>query len=207
MKLNSSDFQKGGFTLEDCLQVVDWLNDTEIDLLEISGGSYEQPAMMDMEGLDAPHKEEKRESTKAREAYFLTYAEEIRKVAKMPLMVTGGFRSGAGMEDAISSGACDVCGIARPLCVDPAVPAKILSGETEMAPSWEKQLRIGPGVFGPNSKVDLIRALNGFSVMAFFYENIYRLADGLDAKTKMALLPAFIKLQMNEAKAAKALQR
>ena len=207
VKLNSSDFQKGGFGPEDSLQVAEWLNDAEIDLLEISGGSYEQPAMMDIEGMEARHEEEKRGSTRAREAYFLTYAEEIRKVAKMPLMVTGGFRSAAGMEEAISSGACDVCGIARPLCVDPAVPAKLMSGEMETAPSWEKMLRIGPGILGPNSKVDLIKALNGFSVMAFFYENIYRLADGLDAKTKMALLPAFIKLQINEAKAAKALKR
>ena len=207
VKLNSSDFQKGGFGPEDSLQVAEWLNDAEIDLLEISGGSYEQPAMMDIDGTEARYEGAKRESTRAREAYFLTYAEEIRKVAKMPLMVTGGFRSAAGMEDAISSGACDVCGIARPLCVDPAVPAKLMSGEMETAPSWEKQLRIGPGIFGPNSKVDLIKALNGFSVMAFFYENIYRLADGLDAKTRMALLPAFIKLQINEAKAAKALQR
>lgn len=207
VKLNSSDFQKGGFGPEDSLQVAEWLNDAEIDLLEISGGSYEQPAMMDIEGMEARHEEEKRASTRAREAYFLTYAEEIRKVATMPVMVTGGFRSAAGMADAISSGACDICGIARPLCVDPAVPAKLMSGELEKAPSWEKMLRIGPGIFGPNSKVDLIKALNGFSVMAFFYENIYRLADGLNAKTKMALLPAFIKLQINEAKAAKALKR
>ena len=207
VKLNSSDFQKGGFGPKDSLQVTEWLNEAGVDLLEISGGSYEQPAMMDMDGLEAPYEEEKRESTKAREAYFLTYAEEMRKVAKMPLMVTGGFRSGASMEEAIASGACDVCGIARPLCVDPAVPQKLMSGEMERATSWEKQLRIGPGVFGPNSKNSLFKALNGFAIMAFFYENIYRLADGLDAKTKMALLPAFIKLQMNEAKAAKALQR
>ena len=207
VKLNSSDFQKGGFGPKDSLQVAEWLNDADIDLLEISGGSYEQPAMMDIEGMEARHEEEKRESTRAREAYFLTYAEKIRKVAKMPLMVTGGFRSAAGMEEAITSGACDICGIARPLCVDPAVPAKLISGEMETAPSWEKMLRIGPGILGPNSSIDIVKALNGFSVMAFFYENIFRLADGMEAKTKMALFPAFIKSQMGEAKAAKALKR
>ena len=68
-------------------------------------------------------------------------------------------------------------------------------------------MRIGPGVFGPNSNVDLIKALNGFGVMSFFYENIFRLADGKDAKTSMALLPAFIRNQMQEMKAAKALKR
>ncbi len=207
VKLNSSDFQKGGFGPEDSLQVARWLNDAGVDLLEISGGSYEQPAMMDIEGMEARFEETKRASTRAREAYFLTYAEEIRKVATMPLMVTGGFRSRAGMEEAIASGACDLCGMARPLCVDPDAPRKLMNGEMDAAPSWEKALRIGPGVFGPNSTVDLIKALNGFGVMAFFYENIFRLADGKDAKTQMAVLPAFIKYQMQEMKAAKALQR
>jgi 2,4-dienoyl-CoA reductase-like NADH-dependent reductase (Old Yellow Enzyme family) len=207
VKLNSSDFQKGGFGPEDSLQVAAWLNDAGVDLLEISGGSYEQPAMMDIEGIDARYEEEKRASTRAREAYFLTYAEEIRKVAKMPLMVTGGFRSRAGMEEAVSSGACDICGIARPLCVDPDAPSKLMSGAVEAVPSWEKMLRIGPGILGPNSSVPLFKALNGFSAMAFFYENIFRLADGLEPKTKIAILPAFIKLQMQEAKAAKALKR
>ncbi len=207
VKLNSSDFQKGGFGPEDSLQVAAWLNNAGVDLLEISGGSYEQPAMMDIEGIDKRYEEEKRASTRAREAYFLTYAEEIRKVAKMPLMVTGGFRSRAGMEEAISSGACDICGIARPLCVAPDAPNRLISGKLKAVPSWEKQLRIGPGIFGPTSSIPLVKALNGFSVMAFFYENIFRLADGLEAKTKIAILPAFIKLQMSEAKAAKALVR
>ena len=70
-----------------------------------------------------------------------------------------------------------------------------------------KTLRIGPGIFGPNSNIDLMKALNGFGVMAFFYENIYRLADNKNAKTKMALLPAFLKFQIGEIKAAKALIR
>lgn len=206
VKLNSSDFQKGGFAPEDSLTVAQWLNDAGVDLLEISGGSYEQPAMMDLEGVEVQYEENKRASTIAREAYFLSYAEEIRKVAKMPLMVTGGFRSRAGMEAAIDFGACDLCGVARPLCVDPDVPKKLLSGAIDAAPSWEKTLRIGPGIFGPNSSIDLFKMLNGFSVIAFFYENIFRLANGRKALEKMALLPAFIKLQLGEAKAAKALK-
>ncbi|MHA7871781.1 MAG: NADH:flavin oxidoreductase/NADH oxidase family protein [Hyphococcus sp.] len=207
VKLNSSDFQKGGFSPDESLQVARWLNDAGVDLLEVSGGSYEQPAMMDIEGMEARYEETKRESTRAREAYFLTYAEEIRKVATMPLLVTGGFRSRAGMEAAVESGACDLCGMARPLCVDPDAPGKLLSGEVDAVPSWEKRLRIGPGIFGPNSGIDLIKALNGFGVMAFFYENIYRLADGKSPKASMAVLPAFIKYQVGEAKAGRALKR
>ncbi|GJL94618.1 MAG: NADH oxidase [Hyphococcus sp.] len=207
VKLNSSDFQKGGFSTDDSKQVASWLNDAGVDLLEISGGSYEQPAMMDIEGIEARHEEEKRASTRAREAYFMTYAEEIREVTSMPLMVTGGFRTPDGMEAALASGACDLCGIARPLCVDPEAPNKLINREMAQAPSWEKSLRIGPGIFGPTSSIDLIKALNGFGVIAFFYENIYRLADGLDTKTNLAVLPAFIKYQMQEIKAAKKLVR
>ena len=207
VKLNSSDFQKGGFGPDDSKQVAAWLNDAGVDLLEISGGSYEQPAMMDIDGMEARYEETKGASTRAREAYFMTYAEEIRKVATMPLMVTGGFRTRDGMEAALASGVCDLCGVARPLCIDPGIPQKLIGGEMTQAPSWEKSLRIGPGVFGPTSSIDLLKALNGFGVMAFFYENIFRLADGLDAKTQMAVLPAFIRYQLQEMKAAKKLVR
>ncbi|MCA8889976.1 MAG: hypothetical protein KDA46_14170, partial [Parvularculaceae bacterium] len=65
VKLNSSDFQKGGFSFDECLQVIDWLNEEGIDFLEISGGSYEQPKMMDIGGLDAPFEERPRASTMA----------------------------------------------------------------------------------------------------------------------------------------------
>lgn len=207
VKLNSSDFQKGGFAPEESLQVARWLNKEGVDLLEISGGSYEQPAMMDLEGMEARYEETKRASTLAREAYFLTFAEEVRKVASMPLMVTGGFRTRASMEQALSSGACDVIGLGRPLCVETDAPNKLLQGQVETLPSWEKMLRVGPGLFGPNSTIDLIKALNGFGVMAFFYENLFRLADGKESVTEMSILPAFIKFQMGEAKAARALKR
>ncbi len=207
VKLNSSDFQKGGFSFDDCLAVIGWLNEEGVDFLEISGGSYEQPRMMDIEGMEAPVEERKRESTLRREAYFLQFAEEASRVAKMPLMVTGGFRSRAAMDEALGAGAADLIGIARPLCVDPDIPRKLLSGEIAAAPSFEKSLRIGKGFFGPNSPNATIKAINGFAAMAFYYQNIYRLADGLEAQEKMALFPAFIRHQMNEARAGRALDR
>ena len=206
VKLNSSDFQKGGFSFDECLQVIEWLNGAGIDLLEISGGNYEQPQMMGLEGLEPIFEEAVRESTAKREAYFIQYAEKAAEIAKMPLMVTGGFRSRAAMEEALASGAADVIGLGRPLCIDPDMPAQLLSGAVDAAPSWENSLRLGPGFFGPNSPNDIVKALNGFGAMAFFYENLYRLADGEDAKRKMALLPAFLKYQAGEAKAAKALE-
>ncbi len=163
--------------------------------------------MMDIDGLEARYEETKRESTRAREAYFLTYAEEIRAAARMPLMVTGGFRTKAGMEAAVSSGACDVVGVGRPLCVDPDLPKRLFSGEATTAPSYEKTMRIGPGVFGPNSNIDILKALNGFAIMSFFYDNIERLADGRATRERMMLLPAFVRQQLNETRKAKSLHR
>ncbi|MEM9015353.1 MAG: NADH:flavin oxidoreductase/NADH oxidase family protein [Pseudomonadota bacterium] len=207
VKLNSSDFQKGGFSEGDSVAVARGLDDAGVDVLEISGGSYEQPAMMDLEGQEARFEESKRESTRQREAYFLTYAEEIREVTKFPLMVTGGFRTRRGMIDALDANACDLCGIARPLCVDIDAPSRLISGGVEKLTSYEKLLRVGPGFFGPNSSNAIIKALNGFGVMAFFYENIFRLADGKEPKKKMPLLSTFLKFQRSEAKAAKKLVR
>ena len=100
VKLNSDDFRKGGFSSDECLQVVRWLNDESLDLLEISGGTYEQPRLIGFEGR-SEDAVPVRPSTRMREAYFLEYAGAIRKVARMPLMVTGGFRTRAGMEDAL----------------------------------------------------------------------------------------------------------
>lgn len=118
-KLNSADFQRGGFSPEDSVRVAQALEAEGLDLLEISGGSYEKPAMMGAA----------RESTKKREAYFLEYAETMRETVKMPLMVTGGFRSRGGMLEARQTGAVDAVGIARPFAVDPDLAKKLLEGD------------------------------------------------------------------------------
>ncbi|MDX1570484.1 MAG: NADH:flavin oxidoreductase/NADH oxidase family protein [Xanthomonadales bacterium] len=207
VKLNSSDFQKGGFSFDECLQVVNWLNATGIDLLEISGGSYEQPRMMDLKGLEKPVEDRRRESTRKREAYFLEYAERVAEVATMPLMVTGGFRSRAVMEEAIAGGKIGLIGIGRPLCVDPAGPRELLEGTTERLPAWEKELALGPGFLGPNSRFDLVKALNGFGSMAFFYENLIRVSHGRETDPRMRLLPALVRHQFKENRKAKALVR
>ncbi len=218
VKLNSSDFQKGGFTLEECVEVVRWLNDEGLDLLEISGGNYEQPKLLDIEGLEpaeeAPglgvatgEKDTRQESTKQREGYFLAYAEAVRKVAQMPLMVTGGFRSRDVMEGALAAGTLDMVGLGRPLCVEPDIVARLLGGEVTTAPSWEKSLRMGPGPFGPNSPLKTVRVINAFGAQTYFYVNIARMGDGLAPKKQMALFPAFLGYQSGEQKKAKRLVR
>ncbi|MFW2387979.1 MAG: NADH oxidase, partial [Polyangiales bacterium] len=126
VKLNSSDFQRGGFTHEESIEVARLLDAEGVDLLEISGGNYENPALL--VGVD----DERAASTKAREAYFFKYAEGIRKAFKGPLMLTGGLRSASTMNEVLSSGAVDVIGLARPLSVDPDFPAKLLGGDSSL---------------------------------------------------------------------------
>ena len=115
-----------------------WLEEASLDLLEISGGNYEEPSMM---GSKTSEGAAVAESTVRREAYFMEYAEQIRKVSKMPLMVTGGFRSKAGMEAALASGALDVIGLGRPMCVETDLPAKILAGESDGGTAWERNIK------------------------------------------------------------------
>lgn len=120
IKLNSADFQKGGFSEEESMAVVQALAREGIDMVEISGGTYESPAMV---GSQQPAKA----STQQREAYFLAYAEKVRKLVGTPLMVTGGFRSSAGVEAALAGGATDFIGLARPLAVEPDLASRLIN--------------------------------------------------------------------------------
>jgi 2,4-dienoyl-CoA reductase-like NADH-dependent reductase (Old Yellow Enzyme family) len=119
IKLNSADFQRGGFTEEESLATIKALVDAGIDLIEISGGTYEAPAMTGI----------LKDSTRQREAYFLEFAEKARKTVSVPLMLTGGFRTAAGMAEAVGSGAIDLAGIARSLAMETDLPARLLKGE------------------------------------------------------------------------------
>ncbi|HET6287676.1 MAG TPA: NADH:flavin oxidoreductase/NADH oxidase family protein [Amycolatopsis sp.] len=125
VKLNSADFQRGGFSEEESLEVVRELGEAGIDLLEVSGGTYEKAAMM---GAAKASKTGKT-GTVSREAYFLDYAAKARRITDVALMVTGGFTSPHGMADALRSGSLDVIGLGRPLIVDPALPGRLLGGE------------------------------------------------------------------------------
>ncbi|WP_369600250.1 NADH:flavin oxidoreductase/NADH oxidase family protein [Hahella sp. SMD15-11] len=115
IKLNSADFQRGGFEEGEAIEVIRALSAQGIDLIEISGGNYESPAMMG----------KAKKSTVEREAYFLDFAEQVRQHTDVPLVVTGGFRSGRAMQQALESGATDMIGLARPLTLYPDLPKRI----------------------------------------------------------------------------------
>lgn len=156
IKLNSSDFLAGGFTPEDCVDLVRRLNDTSLDLLELSGGSLEQPRMM---GITVTGDEASATPATPREAYFVAFARDIKAVAKMPVMVVGGFRSRAAMEAALNSGDLDLIGLARPLIAMPDGPAKLLKREIDILPRFED--RFDPLPFMAWNNMQLVRMGQG----------------------------------------------
>jgi len=133
-KLNSSDFQKGGFSHKDSIEVARMLEREGIDFIEISGGNFEKPV--------AYEHSPKKESTVSREAYFLEYARDIKMALTIPIMVTGGFRSRNIMEGALAKGATDLIGIGRPFIIDPEWPTKFLNGDIDMAPAIERNFTV-----------------------------------------------------------------
>ena len=195
MKLNSTDFQKGGFTENESIRVAKMLEDAGLDLLEISGGTYEQPKLIgaDHISINPDRSENRRESTIAREAYFLEYAKNITEAVSLPLMVTGGFRSREGIEKALESDICQIIGVGRPLCADPHCIKKMINGKLEVLPSFEKTLSLGPWIFSPTSPIKLIQAINAFGAMAWCYQQIKRMADGLMPNHNQTLFNALRK--------------
>ena len=184
IKINSADFQTGGFTELESLEVIRLLENEGIDLIEISGGTYEKPAMI---------QGDRKKSTIAREAYFLDYIEKARKLIKTPLLLTGGIRSVSVMEKALKDGNLDFIGLARPFCLYPNLANQVFDGSVKRfetpipnigikfldklggveLPWYELQIqRIGKGK-SPNNNLPGTLAL-WFSLKSLFVKSFWR---------------------------------
>jgi 2,4-dienoyl-CoA reductase-like NADH-dependent reductase (Old Yellow Enzyme family) len=119
VKLNSADFQRGGFDTSDAREVIAMLAPLDVDLVELSGGSYESPAMS---GRPADAR------TMAREAYFLDLASELATTSPLPLMLTGGISQRDTAEKVLAGGVA-VVGMATAIAVTPDLPNRWLGGE------------------------------------------------------------------------------
>jgi 2,4-dienoyl-CoA reductase-like NADH-dependent reductase (Old Yellow Enzyme family) len=171
VKLNSADFQKGGFAFEDSLQVAQWLEAASVDLIEISGGTYEQPKLLGIDGMEEEENQNIPASTLMREAYFVDFAMAMRKELKIPLMVTGGFRQSIAMKQAIESGGADVIGLGRPMCVMTDAPNQLLNGIDEL-PRYESQLALFPKWLLWLTKLKILRTVSSFAVQYWYYGQI-----------------------------------
>jgi 2,4-dienoyl-CoA reductase-like NADH-dependent reductase (Old Yellow Enzyme family) len=119
VKLNSADFQRGGFDADDAAQVIAMLEPLGVDLVELSGGNYESPAMAGR-AADA--------RTQAREAYFLELATDLAKTSPVPLMLTGGITQRDTAEKALANGVAMI-GMATALAVTPDLANRWRTGE------------------------------------------------------------------------------
>ena len=169
IKLNSADFQKGGFSEEESMEVVKILSKEGIDLIEISGGTYEAPAMMG----------KRKGSTIDREAYFMDYIEKARKITNTPLMLTGGFRTTSVMRDAIISNQLDIIGIARPFAVFPNIGNEIFS---------ESRLD-----FTTKIKKTGVKAIDGAMNIIWYESQIKRIGKGKKPNTELSGWIVFLK--------------
>ncbi|MFC7615615.1 NADH:flavin oxidoreductase [Actinokineospora soli] len=165
IKLNSADFQRGGFTEDESREVVRALVTAGIDLIEVSGGSYEAPAMLGSA----------RASTRAREAYFLEYARAVRAVAgDVPIAVTGGFRTREAMDSAIADGDCDIVGIGRATCTIPDAGHALLHRA-------EPRLPVSQVAFGARSvlgKLTDLRPLDSALDLQWHTDQLHRMGAG-----------------------------
>lgn len=176
IKLNSADFQRGGMDEAESADTMRALAEAGIDLIEVSGGTYEAPAMTGVK----PGKTPAKASTVEREAYFLSFAETLRQTVQVPLMVTGGFRTAAGMNAALKSGALDLVGIARLMAIDPDAPAALLRGQN--SPQAVRPIRTG---------IPLVDRAAMMEVM-WYTRQLKRIADGGQPHPRESGLWAFL---------------
>lgn len=161
VKLNSRDFTRGGFEDGDAVEVALALAEAGIDLLEISGGGYEEPAMTGVAHGQQP---------RAGEGYFTGFAEQLRAVSAMPLMLTGGLRTPGFMQSLVAAGSIDVIGIGRPMTFVPNYPARILAGESPRLPNNPPHLGYRP--------------LDGYLELAWHNHQLHRIAAGRTPQRK-----------------------
>jgi 2,4-dienoyl-CoA reductase-like NADH-dependent reductase (Old Yellow Enzyme family) len=119
VKLNSADFQRGGFDSDDAAKVIAMLEPLDVDLVELSGGNYESPAMTGRPAEGG--------RTAAREAYFLELAAELATTSSLPLMLTGGITRRETAERVLASGVALV-GMGTAIAVTPDLPNRWRKG-------------------------------------------------------------------------------
>ena len=176
VKLNSADFQRGGFDEPDALLVIGELEKLGIDLLEISGGTYEN--------LKFLTERYQKGSTQKREAYFIDFARQVREQIKLPLMITGGFRTRAFCEEVLRHEELEVIGFARPFLVASDFPKPFLE---------HSEGSIADATFHMP-----IEVLKDFAEGGFYDYQIHQLAAGKQLKPNYNPFLAVLRLTWNE---------
>lgn len=176
IKINSTDFKEDGLTEEDSLETIVELANLGLDFVEISGGTYERPAMMGAT------------STFSNKVFFAEYSKKLKQKIEIPVVVTGGIRSINVMNTLLNDNTTDFIGIARPLTIDPNIPNKIKQGTYTIV----ETTRVSTGV----KKLDKIfGSLLGIVYYQVLMQNI---AKGKEPKATKNAWPSLIQAVYNQ---------
>ena len=176
IKINSTDFKEDGLTEEDSLETIVELANLGLDFVEISGGTYERPAMMGAT------------SKSTNQVFFAEYSKKLKQKVDIPVIVTGGIRSINAMNTLLNDNTTDFIGIARPLTIDPNIPNKIKQGTYTIV----ETTRVSTGV----KKLDKIfGSLLGIVYYQVLMQNI---AKGKEPKATQNAWPSLIQAVYNQ---------
>ena len=176
IKINSTDFKEDGLTEEDSLKTIVELANLGLDFVEISGGTYERPAMMGAT------------SKSTNQVFFAEYSKKLKQKIDIPVVVTGGIRSINAMNTLLNDNTTDFIGIARPLTIDPNIPNKIKQGTYTIV----ETTRVSTGV----KKLDKIfGSLLGIVYYQVLMQNI---AKGKEPKAAKNAWPSLIQAVYNQ---------
>ena len=176
IKINSTDFKEDGLTEEDSLKTIIELANLGLDFVEISGGTYERPAMMGATGKST------------NQVFFAEYSKKLKQKIEIPVVVTGGIRSINAMNTLLNDNTTDFIGIARPLTIDPNIPNKIKQRTYTIV----ETTRVSTGV----KKLDKIfGSLLGIVYYQVLMQNI---AKGKEPKATKNAWPSLIQAVYNQ---------
>ena len=159
LKINSSDFSNNGFTEEESIIVIKKMSEIGVDLIEISGGNYENSKMLSERGDNE-------------KVFFIDYAKKVLSLIDTPIVVTGGFKKVETMQKAIEKEKISMIGIARPIVIYPNLPNEIKEGNISSV-SLE---RLTTGFRGLDKK------LGGLIGLSYYEQQIRRLAENKPLK-------------------------
>lgn len=101
LRLGACDYREGGSTVEDAVEAAKILEQTGIDLLDVSGGfcGYVRPGVQE-------------------QGYFQELTEAIKKVVDIPVILTGGITESRAAEALLKSNKADLIGVGRAILKD-----------------------------------------------------------------------------------------
>ena len=176
IKINSTDFKEDGLTEEDSLKTIIKLANLGLDFVEISGGTYERPAMMGAT------------SRSTNQVFFAEYSKKLKQKIEIPVVVTGGIRSINAMNTLLNDNTTDFIGIARPLTIDPNIPNKIKQGTYTIV----ETTRVSTGV----KKLD--RIFGSLLGIVYYQVLMQNIAKGKEPKATKNAWPSLIQAVYNQ---------